>query len=81
MGTTTVYRFRKFTLMPDPMGLPTFQTTCVSGDEVECGAQSEVEYSADRRDKWIQEHYKDTKHTRYQHTVADYRVIEPGEWL
>ena len=81
MGTTTVYRFRKFMIMPDPMGLPTFHVTCVSGEEVECGAQSDTEYSADARDRWIQDHYKATKHARYRYTIADFRMVEPGEWM
>lgn len=81
MGDTKTYRFRRFTIMPDPMGLPTFQATCVSGEEVECGAQSDPELSEEAREEWIREHFTETRHPRYLHSVSDYRVVEPGEWL
>jgi hypothetical protein len=37
MGDTQTYRFRRFTIMADPMGVPTYQARCVSGEEHECG--------------------------------------------
>ncbi|MFC1439776.1 hypothetical protein ABUW04_16080 [Streptacidiphilus sp. N1-10] len=80
MGDTKIYRFRKFTIKPDPMGLPTYEATCVSGDEVECGEQSGETGSAADRDIWIQAHFKSTGHRRFHHTAADYRIVEPGEW-
>lgn len=81
MGNTTTYRFRRFTIMADPMGLPTFQATCVSGEEAECGARSDPALSVAEREQWIQDHFKLTRHARYLHTVSDYRIVEPGEWL
>ena len=81
MGTTRVLRFRNFTIMPDPLGLPTFEARCVSGDEEECGAESGEHDAVAGRDDWVQRHFKATGHQRYQHVLSDYRIIEPGEWL
>jgi hypothetical protein len=81
MGDTQTYRFRRFTIMADPMGVPTYQARCVSGEEHECGEQSEAGFTVAEREQWIQDHFLRTRHARYLHTVSDYRVVLPGEWL
>ncbi|MBC3844184.1 hypothetical protein GXW82_40510 [Streptacidiphilus sp. 4-A2] len=42
---------------------------------------SEELYGVADRERWIEQHFRQTRHTRYLHTVSDYRVVLPGEWL
>ncbi|MFJ1594104.1 hypothetical protein ACIOD0_28230 [Kitasatospora albolonga] len=80
MGTTRSYRFRNYTMTPDPMGETTFAAACVSGDDADCGAASGEQVEQTDVDRWIAERVRDTGHGRYRRTMADYVLAEPGDW-
>ncbi|MEE1734038.1 MULTISPECIES: hypothetical protein [Streptomyces] len=80
MGTTRSYRFRTYDISPDPMSETTFAAACVSGDDADCGATSGEQVEKTDVERWIAEHVRDTGHSRYRRTMADYALAEPGEW-
>ncbi|WP_411112945.1 hypothetical protein [Streptomyces sp. 029-5] len=80
MGNVQSFRFRNYEIHPDSLSEPTYAATCVSGDEADCGAQSDEEVETDKVERWIAEHVRDTGHRRYRRTMADYVMAEPGAW-
>ncbi|MGW0705050.1 DUF7848 domain-containing protein [Streptomyces sp. NPDC002643] len=70
-------RFVNYTTTRDPQGEVTYKARCVSGDEEECGAESEVLGDDEAANDWIAEHTAATGHKRYKRTFEDYALVEP----
>ncbi|WP_143670115.1 hypothetical protein [Streptomyces sp. Ag109_G2-15] len=60
----------------DPHGEITFKARCVSGDDEECGAESDVSGSDEAANKWMAEHTAGTGHKRFKRTFEDYALVE-----
>jgi len=80
MGSTRTFRFRNYVITPDTTGLPTYEATCVSGDEEECGERSEEWLTEHPVVVWMAAHTAETGHTRFQRRSADYATVEPKSW-
>ncbi|MEU3902038.1 hypothetical protein [Streptomyces sp. NPDC045251] len=85
--TTRTFRFRMFEVSPaagaaaDESAEPEFEAVCVSGDEEDCGEASGPLADAERLDKWMAEHARDTGHRRFRRAYCEYATVEPGAWV
>ncbi|MEN3585949.1 hypothetical protein AAH978_17560 [Streptomyces sp. ZYX-F-203] len=71
-----------YTIVRDPSAEPEYQASCVSADGTGCGAASGPRPSPDEVEEWQHRHTRETLHTRYRRSFADYAVLdrrpEPG---
>lgn len=74
--TRAVYRFVDFKVTRDTTACPVFGAVCVTGEEADCGASSGERVDEEKVTRWIAEHTRDTGHTRYRRTFADYATVE-----
>lgn len=78
--TRATYRFREYGITPDPLGVPDHQAVCVSGDETDCGADSEAQPDGEALARWMAEHTRDTGHLRFRVAQWGYALVEAGTW-
>ncbi|MEU1176594.1 hypothetical protein ABZ464_02910 [Streptomyces sp. NPDC005820] len=71
-----VIRFVDYETNRDPQGEVTFKALCVSGDEEECGAESEVCGDDESANTWMAKHTAKTGHKRFKRTCEDYALVE-----
>ncbi|MFF7477089.1 hypothetical protein [Streptomyces sp. NPDC008092] len=72
-----VMRFVDYETTRDPQGEIIFKARCVSGDEAECGAESEGFDGDEAANMWMAKHTATTGHKRYKRTCEDYALVEP----
>jgi len=80
MGMTTRYRFRNYTIARDETAAPTYAAESVTGDDADCGESSGEHVTPEDVEKWLACHQRDTGHTRFRRTFADYADVEPDAW-
>ncbi|HEY0690707.1 MAG TPA: hypothetical protein VGD71_16905 [Kribbella sp.] len=76
----STYRFREYEITPDPLGVPDHQAVCVSGDDTECGADSETQPEGEALGRWMAEHTRDTGHLRFRVAQWGYALMKAGAW-
>ncbi|WP_200303958.1 DUF7848 domain-containing protein [Streptomyces adelaidensis] len=76
--TRRVLRYVPYVIAQDATAEPEYEARCVSGDEVECGAESGVRSDPAAVEEWQRRHTQETRHSRYRRGFADYAVMEPA---
>ncbi|MCX3060801.1 DUF7848 domain-containing protein [Streptomyces beihaiensis] len=76
--TRRVFRYVPYAITQDASAEPEYEARCVSGDEVECGAESGTYSRPDPVEEWQRRHTQDTGHRRYRRDFADYAVLRPA---
>ncbi|MFG2692165.1 hypothetical protein [Kitasatospora sp. NPDC048407] len=79
--TRAVFRFRNYTMSSDETAAPTYEATCVAGEDTDCGSVSGEHLDPTPVEKWIAEHTRDTTRTRHRRTFSDYTDVQPDQWL
>ncbi|MGW0708629.1 DUF7848 domain-containing protein [Streptomyces sp. NPDC002643] len=77
--TRRIFRYVPYVIAQDQSAEPEYEATCVSGDEVECGATSGVHHDPAGVEEWQRKHTQETRHLRYRRSFGDYAVLEPLE--
>lgn len=78
MGTT--YRFRNYRVSADETAMPAYQAVCVTGEDTDCGADSQDQPDEAALTRWMAEHTRDTGHGRFRRAHWDYATVETGSW-
>ncbi|MGW5773150.1 DUF7848 domain-containing protein [Streptomyces longwoodensis] len=68
-------RYVDYQVVADPDGERTWKARCVSGDETECGAESEECGSDEAPSDWMAEHCAQTGHNRFKRVFQDYALV------
>lgn len=76
------YRFREYhvTTAPEALALPTVAAQCVTGEDRNCGATSDILHSPDELTRWVAGHCAATGHELYEQTTRTLLRAEPGAW-
>ncbi|WP_055524961.1 hypothetical protein [Streptomyces graminilatus] len=77
--TRRVFRYVAYALVQDPTAYPEYWARCVSGEDADCGAESDTWPGPGEVEEWQRRHTQETRHTRYRRIFADYAVMEPTE--
>ncbi|MFE1175865.1 hypothetical protein [Streptomyces sp. NPDC058773] len=83
--TRRAFRYVPFTIEQDTTAEPEYEARCVSGHDVECGAQSGTYSDPGSVEEWQRKHTQESGHRRYRRNFGDYAVMRPpaelGEML
>ncbi|MFH8983788.1 DUF7848 domain-containing protein [Streptomyces varsoviensis] len=74
-----IFRYVPHTVELDPFTHTEFSVTCVSGDDIECGAESAMAIDPSAAAEWMRKHAQATGHKRYRRNFGDYVTLEPPE--
>ncbi|MYT25958.1 hypothetical protein GTW69_37780 [Streptomyces sp. SID7760] len=80
MHGAKTYRLREYAVSADESSAPAYQAVCVSGEEVDCGADSADQPDEEELVRWMAQHARDTGHDRFRRARWDYATVEPGAW-
>lgn len=76
--TRRVFRYVPFAIEPDQTAEPEYEASCVSGNDVECGARSGTHSGPGPVEEWQRRHTQETGHRRFRRAFGDYAVMRPS---
>ncbi|MFJ9427873.1 hypothetical protein [Streptomyces sp. NPDC101249] len=80
MAVRARFRLRDYRITADPVTPPTYQAVCVTGEDADCGADSDHQETEATVERWIAKHTRDTGHDFYRRARWDFVKSEPGAW-
>ena len=80
MSRAQAFHFREYTTRPALSITPTHTATCVTGEDILCGAKSGRKTTPEEVVRWIAEHCRDTEHTFFERAEHAGVIAAPGEW-
>ncbi|WP_328484843.1 hypothetical protein OHS71_41185 (plasmid) [Streptomyces sp. NBC_00377] len=78
--TNKTFRFREYGVTTDETAMPAYQAVCVTGEDADCGADSQDQPDEEALTKWMAEHTRDTGHRRFRAAPWVYVMVEAGSW-
>jgi hypothetical protein len=72
-----VFRYAPYTVEQDGTAEATYEAECVSGDVIECGAESGPHHDPQPVEEWMRRHTQDAGHRRFLRIFSDYAVLRP----